>query len=242
MKAFPLAILLTLALLLFPRCTARTDFTLESDGSGTVNLQIDLSPVLVRYYSDLATGFLPDFDPAHPRIFDLDALKARFAREKNLTLLSARTPSPERLEASFAFQDLRTLFTDSNVGNAITLSQTDREETIRIRLNRDTLNTIFALSPDTESPIYRMLLPPPDGSLSEEDYRDQLVWALEEYASEEELSATLRASRIQVRVHTPGPILRHRGGVMEGASTVRFTLPLLSVLTAPQAYELTYRR
>ena len=229
-------------MLFFPHCTAQTDFTVHTDGSGNVSLRLELSGVLVRYYSDLATGFIPNFDPKNPRIFDLEALRDRFAQEKNLTLSTARTPTPELLLATFSFQNLETLFSDPKVGNAISLERKNREETIRIRLNRDTLKTILALAPDTQSNLHRMLLPPENKPLREEEYRKQLVWALEEYAPEEELHATLEKARIEVRFRTPGPILRQKGGFQEGPSTVRFSLPLLTLLTSPMEYELTYQR
>jgi len=242
MKVLPLPGVLLAAVFLFPRCTAQTDFTLHSDGSGNVSLRLELSGILVRYYSDLAMGFIPNFDPKNPRIFDLEALRARFAREKNLTLTSSTTPVPERLLATFSFQNLETLFSDPKVGTAITLEKKMGEETIRIRLNRDTLKTILALAPDSQSNLYRMLLPPENKAISAAEYRKQLVWALEEYAPEEELDASFEKSKIEVRIHTPGPILRQKGGAQEGPSTVRFSLPLLTLLTTPLEYELTYQR
>ena len=119
MKVLPLPVVLLVAVFLFPRCTTQTEFTVHSDGSGNASLRIELSSILVRYYSDLATGFIPNFDPKNPKIFDLEALRARFAREKNLTLTSTRTPTPERLEATFAFENLETLFSDPKVGTAL---------------------------------------------------------------------------------------------------------------------------
>ena len=230
------------AMLLTSRCTTQTDFTVHSNGSGKVSLRIELSSVLIRYYSDLATGFLPNFDPKHPRIFDLEALGLRFAQEKNLALTSAATPTPDRLLATFSFQNLESLFFDPKVGTVISLEKKKGEETIRIRVNRDILKTILAWAPDTQSTLYRMLLPPENKPVNEGEYRKQLVWALEEYAPEEELHATFDKSRIEVRIHTPGPILQQKGGFQEGPSTVLFSLPLLTLLTASSEYELTYQR
>jgi len=242
MKVLPLPGVLLAAVFLFPRCTAQTEFTVHSNGSGKASLRLELSSILVRYYSDLATGFIPNFDPKNPRIFDLEALRARFAREKNLTLTSARSPTPERLEATFSFENLQTLFSDPKVGTAISLEKENGEETIRIRLNRDTLKSILSLAPDTQQNLHRMLLPPENKMINPGEYRKQLIWALEEYAPEEELHAALEKSRIEVRIHTPGPILRQKGGSQEGPSTVRFSLPLLALLTTPMEYELTYKR
>ncbi len=242
MKVFQLLGLLLISGTLLSHCSTQTDFIVHSDGSGEASLRVELSPILLRYYSDLAVGFLPNFDPKHPRIFDLDALRLRFAQEKNLSLTSARTPSPERLEATFTFKNLETLFADPKVGNVIFLERKAHEETLRIRINRDTLKSIFALTPDNQSPMFRMLLPLENKPISEGEYRKQLVWALEEYASEQELNATLQHSKIEVRIRTPAPILSQRGGVQEGPSTVRFTLPLLTLLTTPLEYELSYQR
>lgn len=242
MKISPFPLFFLSSLFLFSHCTAQTDFLVHADGSGEVSLQIEISPILIRYYSDLATGFVPNYDPKHPRMFDLEALRLRFAQEQNLTLLSARTPAVERLEARFTFRNLETLFSDPKVGNAVSLEKKAGEETIRIRLNRYTIKTILALAPDTQSPLYKMLLPPENKTLNEGEYRKQLVWALEEYASEQELDSTFRNSKIDVRIRTPGPILRHRGGTQEGPSAIRFTLPILTLLTTPLEYELTYQK
>lgn len=242
MRIYSLLGILLAAMLLNSRCTTQTDFTVHSDGSGKVSLRIELSSVLVGYYSDLATGFLPDFDPKHPRIFDLDALRIHVAQEKHLTLTSALTPTPERLLATFSFQNLETLFFDPKLDAAISLGKKNGEETIRIRINQDTLKTILAWAPNAQSNLFRMLLPPENKPIHESDYRKQLVWALEEYAPEEELHATFNKSRIAVRIHTPGPILRQKGGFLEGPSTVLFSLPLLTLLTTPTEFELTYQR
>ncbi|HOV37383.1 MAG TPA: hypothetical protein PLG79_01565 [Spirochaetales bacterium] len=230
--------------LLFIHCTAQTTVILDKNGSGTASLRIDLHPILMRYYSDLAAGFIPTFDPKNPKVFDLESLYQRLAKEPNLTLQRARNPVPERLEAEFSFQDIRTLLSSQGheIENAITLEQTGQQETVRIRINQDTIDALLSLTPESQSALYRMLLPSPGKRLTEAEYKKQLAWALEEYAGDDNLPRVLEDASIHLVLKTPGPILHIAGGTQAGLREARFTIPLLRIFTTPLEYAVTYQR
>lgn len=68
-RFFPLAAAAA-ALLLSASCQVRQDVTLQIGGAGSSRILVELHPVFTRYYSDLASGFLPSFDPRNPVYFD----------------------------------------------------------------------------------------------------------------------------------------------------------------------------
>ncbi|MFQ3621567.1 MAG: hypothetical protein SNJ78_11565 [Spirochaetales bacterium] len=256
---------------------------LQKDGSGTLQLQIRLHPLLVRYHADLALGFSPQIDPKNLRIFDLEALRARLAKEPNLTLVQAQTPSSNALDLVISFPNIQALTANpasseifrlkskqaaakgtatlpgggtsaeggtakgaaTQPGGTSAIGGTEEtliEETLTIQLNRERIHALFSLAPEKEASLYQMLLPPPHREVSEEAYKAQLAWALEEYAPPAELDAALKQARLELLLRTPGTVLRVRGGVQEGPQQVRFTLPLLTLLTRSTTHEVTYLR
>ena len=67
--------------------------------------------------------------------------------------------------------------------------------------------------------------------MGSEEYREYLVWALEEYERPERLRRTLDAAAVTVTVRTPQPIDRVMNGEQLGPREARFTIELLPFLT-----------
>lgn len=76
----------------------------------------------------------------------------------------------------------------------------------------------------------QFLFPPADGSVSREEYREEMAWALEEYDDREAVGRALDNATIEVRVDPAGEIVSQSGGRVEDGVVV-FSIPVLELLT-----------
>ena len=83
---------------------------------------VDLDPVFVSYYRDLAGSMGSD---QNVPIFDLGAVAARFEAESALTLLSASAPAQGRLELRIGFEELSKLAEDDRFGRILSYSENE---------------------------------------------------------------------------------------------------------------------
>lgn len=233
------------AALFIVSCSARQDVTLRTGGSGTSTLSVELHPVFTGYYNDLASGFSASYDPADPRFFDLAGIREGFARNPGLELVSARTPEPHRLELEFRFRDFAETVRsqDPRVRDVISLTRSGGTETLRIYLERQNLASILTLTPEGDSAMAKMLLPPQDREVSEEEYLEHLAWALEDYARGEDIERILRSSAINLNIKVQGRIISQTGGTIRGESEATFSIPILRLFTLkkPEEFTLSYR-
>ena len=81
----------------------------------------------------------------------------------------------------------------------------------------------------------------PQGRISEEEYREELAYALEDYLEEISLDELFAASSIDISVAFEGTLREQRGGRIEGERVV-FSIPLFNVLLMdePLEYSLSF--
>lgn len=227
-------------------CSVRQEIDLSLDGSGTAALDVRLHPVFISYYKDLASGFDGNFDPEHPKIFDLPAIRKNFSAEGGVELVKLEAPEPGRLKAEMRFKEISALVKsrDPKIREALAVSRKDTRETLRIRLDGRNVAAMLKITPEGDSKIAKMLLPPEGKTLSEEEYLEHLSWALEDYAGNENIKTILRDSAVDLRVKVQGRIVEQHGGTVEGSSAVVYSVSLLKLfsLKRPLEYSLTYER
>lgn len=242
-RFFPLAAAAA-ALLLSASCQVRQDVTLQIGGAGSSRILVELHPVFTRYYSDLASGFLPSFDPRNPVYFDAPGIGKNLSANPDLEVLWIRTPAPHKLDMEIRFRDIGRAIRggDPEIRDIMSLRREGKRETLAIHLDRSNLSSILrVLSPDKASPL-KALLPPAGRPLSETEYLEHLSWALEDYAGPGEIADVLRSSAVTLRVRVPGKIAALDGGVPSGDSEALFVVPVLRLLTleTPVDLSLTY--
>ncbi len=221
-------------------CGSRAQLNLDPEGSGTAEIVVDLDPVLVAYFRDLSGAVGGE---ANMPIFDLTAISDRFRQEEHLTLQGARSPAQGRLELSVSFDNLIDLAEDARFGRLIEYSREGNDgTTLRIRITPEDVPFLLSLSGMAEGSPVEMLLPPPRGEMSSEEYREYLIWALEEYEEPGRLRQILDGAAVMVTVTTPTSIESVVNGAQLGPREARFRIELLSLLTGEHegVYELRY--
>lgn len=235
--AFPVFVLLSGA------CTVRQDITLLAGAEGAARLEAELHPVFMAYYTDLASGFDSSFDPANPRYFNMEAIAAGFQRNTELRLNSADSPRPGRLVLDFHIRDISAAIRNETKAaqNIISRSREAGGETLSIRLNRDNLASLLRVIPEADSALAKMLLPPENAAISENEYIDHLAWALEDYAKGEKIEDILKSSVMNLLIKTPGKIVSQTGGKLRNEREVSFEISIPRLLTLEKPVEFSVR-
>ncbi len=237
MKMTYATVVLGLALLAVG-CSVSQDIALRADGSGSAELQISVHPVMVSYYNDLMVA-MSGVEAQFP-IFDLEALAAGFEARESVRLMSVEQIDRGSLRLAVSFTDIGAVFSDSREP-VFTFERSGSVRTVTVRLDRAAIDGFLAFAPEQTVSMTQFLFPPADGSVSGDEFEEQMSWALEEYGSPEQVRAALRDAVIEVRVQPEGQIRSVQGGERRGQAAV-FRIPVIEALTltSPQLYSLSF--
>jgi len=216
-------------------CAVREDVVLNPDGAGEAALEIELHPIMIAYMNDLMTAMagVPD----EYEIFDLEQIGASFSERDGVDLVAIERVSRGSLRMSIRFDDINELFAREGAEDTLSFGPSGANRELRFTLNREAVQRFLSFAPEDSMTMAQFLFPPADGSVSREEYRDEMAWALEEYDDRATVERVLDAARIDVRITPVGRIVAQEGGRVEGASVV-FSIPVLELLTLPD--ERTY--
>ncbi|MFW5801430.1 MAG: hypothetical protein ACOCVC_05325 [Spirochaeta sp.] len=219
--------------LLAAGCSVNQQMDIQIDGSGDVQLVVELSRVFREYYRDLSGSESIQEDA----IFDTDEIGRVLAGQQGLTVESVAAPGPGRLEVAVQLQNIEQLYRDDtmNVPEIIRFVRSDEGAALHIRVGRNDIPRFLRLSPIGDSPVVEYLLPP-GNSLSRDDYIEYLSWALEEYEEDVPVQEVIESAAIELRIQPEGSITRQHGGEVQG-DTVVFRIPLIDLVLARQPLE-----
>jgi hypothetical protein len=228
------------ALLVLAGCSATQTVVLNGDGSGTMKLHLEVTRLLYDYVSGLAEVSGESRDPAGETIFDLAAIRDGFAAQPDITVQDVASPDQRSLDVQVAFDSLSRVFENQpglQSANAVSLTQSDGLETLKIHLDRSNYRQIAAFFPMLESPVLKSLGPQVDQKTTEDDYLEMVRFSLGDDGP-----AQVRKSSITVTVQPEGEIVSQTGGTVR-AGTVVFRIPLLGllVLAAPLDYSMSFK-
>ncbi len=232
---FPLTVVLVLA-----GCSATQTVVLKGDGSGTMKLHLEVTRLLHDYVAGLAEVSGESRDPAGDAIFDLAAIRKAFAAQPGITVQGVASADQRSLDVQVAFDSLPRLF-ESQPGlqsaNAISLTQSDGLDTLKIHLDRSNYRQIAAFFPMLESPVLQSLGPQVDQKTTENDYLEMVRFSLGDDGP-----AQVRSSSIAITVQPEGEIVSQTGGTVS-AGTVVFRIPLLRllVLASPLDFSMSFK-
>ncbi|MCL1817487.1 MAG: hypothetical protein FWG35_01060 [Spirochaetaceae bacterium] len=214
-------------------CAARQEITLSAGGGGTARLEAALHPAFMRYYTDLAAGFSASPPPG---FFNQEAIREGFRRNSELDLTKMTVTEKGKLTLEFRIKDISAALKNENpaAGNIVRRASSGGRETLSIRLDRGNLASLLAVIPEMDTPAAKMLLPP--AAMGEEEYREHLAWALEDYAKDQDV---LGGAVIDLVLRTPSKIIAQTGGVLKGEREVSLAIPLPRLFTLEKPIELS---
>jgi hypothetical protein len=231
--------LTTSLLILLAGCSATHTVVLKGDGSGTMTVHIEVTRLLHDYIAGLSqvSGESRDLNGT---IFDLEAVRKGFEAQPGITVQSIASHNPSSLDVQIAFASLSRLF-EGQLGlksaNAISFTESNGLETLKIHLDRSNYGQIAAFFPMLESPMLQGLGPQVDQKTTEDDYLEMVRFSLGDDGP-----AQVRQSSIMIVVQPEGEIVSQSGGTVN-AETVVFRVPLLGLLllAAPLDYSLSFK-
>lgn len=209
-------------------CSVREDLTLDPAGAGEARLSIDLHPIMIDYMNDLMSA-MAGVEAEYP-LFDLEQIRASFAEREGIELLGVEQPRRGSLRVRVAFEDINEVFAREGGEDILRLEPLGARRELTVRLDRGAVGRFLEFAPPESATMAQFLFPPADGSVSREEYRDEMAWALEEYDERDAVGRVLDEATIEVRVHPRGTIVSQRGGTIDGDAVV-FKLPILDLLT-----------
>lgn len=220
-------------------CSVSQRMDLAIDGSGSVEVEIELGRIFREYYRDLSGETA--FDSSE--IFDTAEIRRVLESYTGIDVETVSAPDAGRLRIQAQMQDVEELFRDDTleVPEIAYFVRDGQEATLHMRFGREDIPRFLALSPIGDSPVVEYLLPPGD-ELGREEYIEYLGWALEEYEEGTPVADVVRAAAIELRIRPAGEILVQRGGVVDGDTAV-FEVPLIDLVLAqdPLEYSLRFR-
>lgn len=229
LKRSTVALVLAAALaLLAAGCTVREDVVLAADGSGEASLSVELHPIMIAYMNDLMTA-MSGVEGEYP-LFDLEQIAVSFAEREGVELIDVRRPKRGALALSVGFTDIREVFAREDADDILTFARDGANRELTVTLNRDAVQRFLEFAPEENASMAQFLFPPADGSVSREEYREEMAWALEEYDDREAVERALDNATIEVRVDPAGEIVAQSGGRVEDGVVV-FSIPVLELLT-----------
>ncbi len=211
---------------------------IHDDGSGTLALHAEVTPLLRDYLASLAevsgdSGLMKDGN-----VFDAASIRKDYESRPGITVVDAAAPTRSSLDLTLGFDSLQDLFRGQDaLKSAGVLSYVESADhgTIRFHLDRANYGQLAALFPLLRSPVFSELGPQANGAVSSEDYLSMIRFSMGEAAP-----AQLKKSFVTLTIQPDGEILSQSGGTVIG-DTVVFRIPLLRllVLESPLDYSIT---
>jgi len=222
-------------------CEVEQKVALRIDGTGTLAGEVRLHPVLAAYLTDLSLAVSSGGDQVP--LFDLPRLEEAFSRSSGVVLTELSNPRREVLRFVLGLEDLNAPFaalprTDRNI---IEFRRRGEEAVLDLVLTRENFSQVSAFFPALDQGLLDYFIPQGESFVSEELYKEDLAYALEDYLEGYRLDQVLEQSVITIAIDTGGRVVSQRGGRLSAGGVV-FTIPLLKVLllNQPLEYHLTF--
>lgn len=218
-------------------CSSGGRVYISSDGGGKADVNITLSPLVVRYAADLAGGFSAEQPKGNLRIFDAKKLRTRLNAIDGVKLISAEGPAPDRFSFSFSFDHIENIFPSAGSlgGSVLTFTRKNGIKTLVFNLNADNFSSVTGFLGFGNNEILETFGPQTGEPYSKEDYLELVEFLFDEYASKESIDAEMKNAVIRFSFSVEGENL-----VIKGDSPVSFSVkgaegtvevPLIAFLT-----------
>jgi hypothetical protein len=230
-----LSTVLSLVILCFS-CIVEEQITINTNGSGSLSMVIDLDPALIQYIIDVGEAG-GKFESAQDAvIFDRAEMKKQLLARPGITIKRLHIPSTGRLELGISFQNIEQIFTADKVlaqTKVVTYVQ-GNIKTLSFHLDKNNFAQILTLFPLFQTEEFKTLLPRENES--KEDYFDMIDFALDDGAE------LVKNTTIKLTVSVNGNIITQSGGRQQN-NTVHFSLPLerLLFLSTPVDYFIKFQ-
>jgi len=245
-KKIPVQIALSAAVMvfagvLFSGCGVKQQIHCKKDGSGYGSVEVNLSSELQAYLKDLMLGLAGAEASENSSIFDVNAIELAFGRFEHLDLKKIETPGNGRLSLEYSFSDINSVFAKDatdNMKDIISFSTNGETKRIQVYLDNENFIHVARLAGIAGTSVYDALGPNKKHPLTEQEYTDLLIFALEEYSEGTgSIQEVIGNSNVNINFTVEGNVLNQRGGRLTEQG-VLFSIPVTRVMTLAQPLEL----
>lgn len=226
----------------FVSCSAEAYILLNPDLTGEADLNIQVSDVLFRYYQDITGNYNAN------TIFNPLEILSEFEQRPGITVSHISLPRNDTLKMAIAFENINTLLRNESqraiTEDFLVLEDIERgqgQKKLSINLNENTIPALLSLGPVSNNILSDYLLPLPGTRSDPISYREDLVWALEEYENTSRLRKRIDAAQLSLIFLLPNKPITVQNGQLSAPSSgsepadkywsVKFTIPILNLLT-----------
>ena len=215
------------------------NIVIRTDGSGTLAMHAEVSPLLHDYIASLAEMSGKTDVMKNGKLFDAAAIKKDFEVRPGITVKKAVTPTPDSLDLELAYLSLTDVFTSDpslKSAGALVYAEANGKKSVKLHLDRTNYTQLSAIFPQLKDPIFATLGPQVDDTITEAEYLDMVKFSLGDDGP-----ALLKKSYITLVIKPEGQIVSQSGGTLNGGA-VTFKIPLLRILVLdkPLDYSVTF--
>ena len=235
-----LLLLIAVMQALFLSCSVKQNMELSADSSGVVSLNVSLHPIFRNYLIDISDILVEN--PNDQVLFDIETIKSTIADRKGLTLLAIDNPDRDTLELSVKFDDVENVVTKYEAEDVLTLTKIGGTNILDFHLTASNFRDLLTIAALDDSPLIEPFGPSATAPWDEDEYLENVSYALEEYGPLAEITAMFKDAEIDAAVTVKGKIISQKGGKISGDKVI-FKIPLLRVLTltSPLDLQIQYR-
>ncbi len=241
---FIIIVTLSVTIALLSNCSSVQHVTLAADGSGAVEINVDLNQLLILYARDIVGGFSSKEAAAEIKLFDTGKIKEKIASMPHVTLKSVSSVSVQKLYLAFSFDGIENIFPHSK--DILIISEKDGKKTLSFTLTADNFSLLTDFLGLQENEIIDTFGPQKDVPFNRDEYFEMTEYLFDEYASKEEIDTVLRDSSIETDINVHGTIT----AVESSPSVVtsfkgshgKIKIPLVDILTLsrPIVFKITW--
>ena len=220
------------SLLCFLSCSVNQEIRLNTDGSGTVYGEVFLEDFFLATLQDLTDLNNPvegDLTPMDPAV-----IESELKRNPYFDSVAISSEGPGRYRGTLSFHDVEDLFFSpekGETGSVLSFSELDnRTSRLILRINSDNFQELFRLFPMLQDPGFQYFLPEP--AITRQEYIEMLLFLFDENSlkNDRDMTSLLNTASLNLRINVNGTILSREGGTQLDESSIRITVPLLSLL------------
>ncbi len=218
-------------------CSSESTIIINPDFSGQADIRIQVSDILFRYFQDITGNYQLS------SVFNSAEILFELEKRRGITVLQLNQPRSNTLELSLAFDNVNTLLAGElpeSVSEDIFIIKTlpNGKTKLTLNLNEHTIPALMDFAPVSNNVLSDYLLPASGRSADPLAYKEDLVWALEEYADAERIEKYIDDSAISFTFALPGPAhdVQGESAIVQSSSynlgqDITFTLPIINLFT-----------
>lgn len=226
---------------MFFGCQMKQEVRIDRTGRGSLTFSTELEDYLVTVIRQLQefTGDASQVDSDN--LVDVDVVEKEFDQRAGLELVHLSSEDSRRWGGKIEFSRIDDAFVSENFSeNALKIFrfyQGKEESHLRVVITPDTVRAFLEENPSLDNPIVENFGPLANEGLTNEDYLEMM-----EYALGVESRVGIKNSAFELVIKPEGKIVEQVGGELLDDSTVRFSIPLLSILVLdePLIYSLRF--